>query len=422
MELYKFEESLLGERGTESLPDRGVLSSQNFQKILEGFAKLGKLSIVAVDDKAEAVTRRFGINAFCAKMCNSPDFENYCARAHRIGLDEAVSIKDRFTYVCPFGLLESVIPLFTGNQLSGAVICGQAKCFNSPDGFIDMNKSKLLVPPPNFGGDPVNKSFFSSISDMDYVNYEALISLISEVSLSFMENLKNSETTLSQSELNKLAKTSERTLVKHARKSGINLFFLLNAINSLSNLSVLSGEEKINNLSILIARYIKGIINSTIKEFCRLEDEKNTILRYLNIQKIRYEDLLNFSVTLPIHLKDYLIPVDIVLPFIERIFILGVSTNSGKFQIGVFFKKEGNSISIEILDNLTSPGTTTAEIMKTPYKNESEIKVIENRIINATERLLGIFGSGASISIKAKEGGGSKCHIGYPAIISETND
>jgi ligand-binding sensor protein len=422
MEIYKFEDSLTydGERFLLHMKD--ITGIKNFQKILDDFAKLGNLSIVAVDHKSTPLTKRFGINSFCAKMSGYQDSENVCLKAHKLALDESIAIKDRFTYLCPFGLMESVIPLLIQNSYIGAVICGQAKCQNAPKGFLDMAKSRLLIPSKTIEEDRVNISFFNSISEMDYLHYEALISLINEVCSSFVTNLFGTENLLTEKELNKITKASNLSISKHTRKSGINLFFLLNAVNSLSNLSVLSGSEKINNLSILIARYIKGIINSTIKEFCRLDDEKNTILRYLNIQKIRYEDLLHFSVTLPVQIKDYLIPVDIILPFIERIFILGVTINSGKFQIGVFFKKEANSISIEILDNLSTPSSTATEIMRTPFKNESEIKVIENRIINSTERLLGIFGSGASVSIKAKEGGGSRCHIRFPAIISETND
>jgi ligand-binding sensor protein len=355
-------------------------------------------------------------------MCHSPLFGEVCSKVHAVAIEESKAIKDRFTYRCPFDLLESVIPIFSQNEYIGAIICGQAKCENVPPGVVDMAKSQIVKSLQKIEDDSVINFLFDSIPVVDYGYFDSLISIISEVTLSVISSVPQKTDSLGdgKSELFKTAKRSFQT--NTPKKTGLNLYFLLNSINSLSNLSVLHGSDKINNLSILISRYIKNVINKSNKKFCHLEEERETILNYLNIQKMRFGELLNFAVNLPINLKDYLIPVDILLPFIERIFILSPSSDSPKFQISVVFRKDGNNIVVEITDNLSSGSAATEEMLKTSYSHDSEIKVIENSIITSTDRLLSVFSDGANVSIKAKESGGGRCVIRYPAMIRETEN
>jgi ligand-binding sensor protein len=397
-------------------------SFEHLRKILEDFSKLGNISIVAVDHKSVPITKRLALNIFCSKMCHSPLFGEVCSKVHEIAIEESKAIKDRFTYRCPFDLLESVIPIFTQNEYIGAVICGQAKCENVPAGFVDMSKSQIVSTPQKLEIDSVLNFLYDSIPVMDYGYFDSLISIINEVALSMIVSGHKKITTVGDGKLELLKSAKRPYHLSGGKKTGLNLYFLLNSINSLANLSVLHGSEKINNLSILLARYVKNTINKFNKKFCHLEEEKETILNYLHIQKVRFGELLNFAVNLPINIKDYLIPVDVLLPFIERIFILSPSSDSSKFQISVVFKKEGNNIVIEVTDNLSSSSSLADEMLKTSYSHDSEIKVIENGIITSTDRLLSVYGNGANVSIKAKENGGGRCVIRYPAMIRETDN
>ncbi|MDR2459287.1 MAG: PocR ligand-binding domain-containing protein [Deltaproteobacteria bacterium] len=383
--------------------------------ILEKFSKLGNLSIITVDDKLSPVSKRFGLNIFCAKMCNSPDFRDDCFKAHEIGLKESIVIKDIFTYKCPFGLLESIIPVFFLNDCIGAVICGQAKCENLPVGLIDMVKSKLLKPAKTIEDNSVNKSLFDSIPTTDYTYYHDLISIIHDVVVSSV--LSNFNNFLPpDNEIDVIEESGNDFSAHHKRETEINLYFLLSALNTMANLSVLHGSEQMNSLSILISEYIKSVISKKNISFISLEEEKNAILRYLNIQKIRFSDLLDYNVNLPLNIKDCLIPIDTISPFVERIFTLGYSTKSSKLRVGIVFKKEKNSIVIEINDNIAAPSTAKGDANEYLYINSYEIKVIDNRILNSTKRLHNLFNDNASVTIEDKDGGGNRCIIRYPVI------
>ncbi|MDR2340398.1 MAG: PocR ligand-binding domain-containing protein [Deltaproteobacteria bacterium] len=449
MRIYDFEDAIR-DVGLPLRPSLGeVPGFERLKKILDDFSKFAAISCEALDDKAQPLTKRFGTNSLCARLSNSQDSADICARAHRIAFDESVAIRDPFTYVCPFGLIETAIPMFSKDLCIGAILAGQARIENVPLGMLDMGKSALVSFPEKSSDrdegiskfEPIFQSInqsinqstkesmsqsmihsmFQSIPTMDYRNYESLISIINEVAQSFVENLQDINVAYENAN-SPNGKAAKHKLPTQRNKVGTNLFFLLNAVNTLANLSVLHGSEKINYLSILVARHIKAIINNSSREFYHLEDEKNNLIRYFNIQKLRFENILSFNVSLPLNIKDYLVPVDVILAFVERILLMNISTKADKFNISVFFKKERNNILVEISDNVSLPPSNVIESLKTPYKSDSEIKVVENRIIASTERLLSIFGNLASISIKAKENGGSKYLIRFPAIISELND
>jgi ligand-binding sensor protein len=394
-----------------------ITGFDRLQKILEEFAKLGNISINAVGRKGENVTKRYGLNVFCAKMMSSPEFGTICKNAHKTASEEAALIKDRFNYICPFGLLEVAVPVFSFEDCYGAIICGQAKCNNTPLGFIDMSAKKNILFSEKMQYDGIYKSLFDSIPVVEYSSFDIIISTIIETANFFAENFKENRT-----QSHRFITPGEILVPSQIRteKYFVNLFFLLNTVNTISNLAVLHGADKINNLAILTARFIKNAINNVNREFCSLEEEKAGILRYLNIQKTRFEELLNFTINLPLDLKDFLVPADAILPFIEKIFAAGQSAGTVKFYIGVFIRKAGESIIFEITDNLSVTLSSHSGFLKSPYKNDSEIQIIENRILNSTERLFNLFGNGANVTYSIRDAGGNTCLIRFPAILPET--
>lgn len=416
MDIFNFESATKDDEEKAFLGLTDLSSVKKLKKILWDISKLGNVSVVAVDDDGAPISKRFSLNVFCSKMNNSEDFGDVCRKVHRAGLRESDALRDRFTYVCPFGLLETVIPVFVDNRLAGGIVIGQAKCENAPRGLADMTKNRILSPKKAVESDEMLQSFYDSIPPRDYGRYDALISLAAGVTESFVGNAEK----VAAPGDDKAGRTdASREKVPAGddpdRRAPPNLYFLLNALNSISNLSVLHGSMKINELSILTARFVKAANSNRTHNFP--EEEKNIILLYLNIQKARFGDSLQFSANVAQNVKDALIPAEITLPFVERIFLTNGLTVSPKINVNVTFKKEDEYVVAEITDNVSRSPLTFGEPPRGAFLRDSESKVVESRVMNSARRLSAFRDKNAGISIKPNEGGGSKCVIRCPVII-----
>ncbi|MDR3154095.1 MAG: PocR ligand-binding domain-containing protein [Deltaproteobacteria bacterium] len=401
----------------------GITDLPSFKRlsgILDNFAKASGMSVFVMDDLPSRVSSRFGANGFCARMSEAEGYGAVCSRIHAIGLAEAASLKGNFSYVCPLGIFETAIPVFRDGRCAGGVFCCQARCDNPPQGTVGLTAGCCPGAPAERPGDAVSEAFFDSVPVIDFRRYDSFVSILSDVIASFTKNeyecQKNRFCCMEASPLSKTGADYSN----NPSCSPVNLFFILNVINSISNLSVLRDSPQIGRLSLLASKYVSCLIRNLGRTFWRLDDERESICRYLEIQKIKYEDDLSFEVNLPEGLEDYLIPVDTALPFVENTIMQVLSKCSFRLNIAVSFRMSGEHVLVEFADNVQRPELPPVEIYRNPCYSNSEIKVVENRMAMSKARMARIFGEHAGITLDSAGAGGSRGLIRFPAVSRET--
>ncbi len=60
------------------------------------------------------------------------------------------------------------------------------------------------------------------------------------------------------------------------------------------------------------------------KDFVAVEDEETHIRSYLKIQKIRYEDILDYSIQIEPEMKDYIVLKMLLQPLVENALYHGI--------------------------------------------------------------------------------------------------
>jgi two-component system, sensor histidine kinase YesM len=213
-----------------------------------------------------------------------------------------------------------------------------------------------------------------------------------------------------------LAKTKAEL---NALQSQVNPHFLYNTLDSIRMRNLLNGDKEsatvINELALLFRRMTKW----SDSYFVTVEEEIAYVQRYLNIQKYRFVDRLNFSIYVEEECKAYYIPKMLILTFVENACIHGIEKKKDGGEISIIVSKQDESIYIEILDS--GIGMDEKRLMKIKESLEKNDITTSNweestGILNAYLRLKMHYQQEVELVMESKIHHGTEVCIKLPII------
>lgn len=135
-----------------------------------------------------------------------------------------------------------------------------------------------------------------------------------------------------------------------ALHSKVNPHFLYNALNSIADLSITDGK-KARKMTIALADLFRYSINYSNNNFSTVMDEVEMTDSYLQIEKIRFEDQLNYSLEVEAELNHFLVPRFILQPLVENAVKHGLKATGKMTTITISVKRKGAEIIINVADN-----------------------------------------------------------------------
>lgn len=133
-------------------------------------------------------------------------------------------------------------------------------------------------------------------------------------------------------------------------QSQINPHFLYNSLNSIASLAPIDAE-KTQKMAHSLSDLFKYSINRKNKKTSTVHDEVEMVKTYLDIEKIRFGDRLQFTIQVDKELENHEIPLFLIQPLVENAVKHGISQNEGKGNIFLKISKEQNEIHISVSDN-----------------------------------------------------------------------
>ena len=130
----------------------------------------------------------------------------------------------------------------------------------------------------------------------------------------------------------------------------INPHFLYNALNSIASLAT-TDAKKTEQMALSLSDFFKYSINREQKQLNSLSEELNAIRTYLEIEKVRFGERLNYEIDCPEELLNIQIPQLLVQPLVENAVKHGLSQITGKGLIKISVSKVGNEVKIRVDDN-----------------------------------------------------------------------
>jgi len=130
----------------------------------------------------------------------------------------------------------------------------------------------------------------------------------------------------------------------------INPHFLYNALNSIASLAHINAN-KTEKMALSLSDLFRYSVNRKGEKMCTIKEEVEMVENYLKIEKIRFEDRLEFFVNVEPSLLEIKIPRFILQPIIENAVKHGISTIEEKGSIYLNITKNNNTLIISVSDN-----------------------------------------------------------------------
>jgi LytS/YehU family sensor histidine kinase len=135
-----------------------------------------------------------------------------------------------------------------------------------------------------------------------------------------------------------------------ALQSKVNPHFLYNALNSIADLSITDGKKG-RKMTIALADLFRYSINYSNSNYSTIKDEIGMTEVYLQIEKIRFEDQLTYSLNVEDDLQHFLVPRFLLQPLVENAVKHGLKATGQLTEIYLNVKKTINGLVIHIEDN-----------------------------------------------------------------------
>lgn len=152
-----------------------------------------------------------------------------------------------------------------------------------------------------------------------------------------------------QNEIKELKIKKEKTEMElEALQMKINPHFIYNSLNSIAALSTIDGE-KTRDMTIGLSKLLRYSLMYQRNSFASVEEESEIIKEYIEIEKIRFGEDLQFEVNLNEDTNKILVPRFILQPIVENCIKHGAAGE--KIKIIVSSEIKNNELRISVHDN-----------------------------------------------------------------------
>lgn len=133
-------------------------------------------------------------------------------------------------------------------------------------------------------------------------------------------------------------------------RSKINPHFLYNSLNSIASLA-LSNPQKTEEMALSLSDFFKYSINREQKQTNQIAEELELVKTYLEIEKVRFGERLNFEIDCDKNLLEIKIPQLLIQPLVENAIKHGIAQILADGEIKISVLAENENLKIRVADN-----------------------------------------------------------------------
>ncbi|HTL07933.1 MAG TPA: histidine kinase, partial [Chitinophagaceae bacterium] len=169
-----------------------------------------------------------------------------------------------------------------------------------------------------------------------------------------------------------------------ALRAQMNPHFIFNCLSAIDNMIETDQKDKATKYLNRFGRLIRSVLDSSKKTLVPLENDIETLMLYLQLEKFRCDDRFTYQLTTDPELlnADYKVPPLLVQPYLENAIhhgLLNLENGTGQLQVSISL--EGNILVYRIQDN----GVGRAAAAQLEHRHEQEhtsygMSITEERI------------------------------------------
>ena len=209
---------------------------------------------------------------------------------------------------------------------------------------------------------------------------------------------------------------SKRIAEMNVLQAQIKPHFMYNTLDTIRWMAEEHNEEDIVEIIEAFTNLLR-ISLSKGKEMISVQEELNHVQSYLIIQKIRYEDKLNYEIEFDENIRNYKLIKLILQPLVENAIYHGIKEKRGNGKIFITGKIDGNMLCFSVIDNGKG---MEEEVLNKINKMLSGGKENKNEIgygiFNVNERIRIIYGEEYGLKYRSVYGEGTIVELRHPII------
>ena len=195
----------------------------------------------------------------------------------------------------------------------------------------------------------------------------------------------------------------------------INPHFLYNTLDTIVWLIEGNDSDKAVNMVMSLSEFFRLVLSKG-KEYITIQEEELHIKSYLEIQQVRYRDILEYEIQIDPELYRYQILKLTLQPLVENSLYHGIKYKRAKGCITVTGQMEGERILLRVKDD--GVGMEEEDLRKLQTEIEKPCKETEKGfgLANVNERIRMNFGAEYGMKIDSVKGKGTCVEIVIPAV------
>jgi signal transduction histidine kinase len=198
-----------------------------------------------------------------------------------------------------------------------------------------------------------------------------------------------------------------RAQIAGARLSALKMqlqpHFLFNTLNAIMVLVRQQRGQKAEETLGRFSDLLRAVLSDIDAQEVPLDRELEYVRLYLSIEEVRFPDRLRVEIVADIEVLRAAVPHMALQPLVENAVRHGIAKNSGAGLIGVRALRADEQLQISVSDN--GPGIPASGIAE------------GIGLTNTRRRLKQLYGDGAALELRSREGGGTVATISIPFRI-----
>lgn len=210
-----------------------------------------------------------------------------------------------------------------------------------------------------------------------------------------------------------------RTAELKALQAQINPHFLFNTLESIRITASFNKDLKTAKM----IQILGGMFRWNIKingMFVKLSEEIDYINSYLELQKLRYDDVISVLIDVPNVSQRLGVPKLILQPLVENAIQHGFSGKTSGCHIEINASLNNDKLILTVSDNGAGmENYKVSEVIRRLNENPNDADFRNIGLSNVHQRIFTLFGDGYGLEIISELGAGTKIAITIPALDKE---
>ena len=196
-------------------------------------------------------------------------------------------------------------------------------------------------------------------------------------------------------------------------RSQINPHFLYNTLDAIVWLAEAGEQKKVVSMVGSLSDFFRISLNQG-QDILDVREELQHVRSYLEIQQMRYQDILQYEICVPEELYSSRIPKITLQPLVENALYHGIKNKRGKGMIRIDGEMEDSDCILRITDN--GRGMTPERLgqVREGIRNRNACETEIYGLYNVNERIRLNFGEKYGITITSTYGEGTCVTVRLP--------